>query len=1181
MEAHTTFTDPERSPQDPQQQLLVALFAQDLTTFCELLRNPKVEPVHKYGPPHWFTCLEIACQHDGCEEFVRALLQAGVKPNVNTTVPEPIHYAASKGHDKTLKVLLWDKRTKVNAVDNFGRTALHLAAKNFGSGEDTERYERCIALLMSCSNIDVNHPNKKGCTAVYEAAYYGGQEAVLAMLRYGSHVLDIDSSNGVGKSAREIIIERYPDLKSILPSPRIEHLHSDLNTQLLAAFQHRQLKIFCDILCQVNEYGNARLNPNFWYSKPYNSTCLEMACKETGCEEFVHALLLAGADPNIVNIITHKPLLHLIAEEGNYEAMKVLLEDKRVNVNMVDECGRTALHIAVEQHEGNYEDTRRQLECISLLLKQNGIDVNRTDKNGRTVAYSAALRNNTEALKLILEQDGLRVDMDISQEPEQKSVAENCESALKEALFQYLYKREIQEFIRTFKKLVNKYATLGVPEFDDGYYTCLQYASNYGLYNVVKVLLEYQADPNATTEYDKRPPVVLTCLRQNQDILKCFLDLPPESNFNINATDARGNTALHYAVQNEDLASVIALLSHGADFKVRNIFDWPPLPAAALGTLLNRSLQTSEHFPDDEDYKLIFNYGLILAHVRQKVGKTASKDESLPLVKNQDQESFKERHQGQALTSEMDLLFHLSQSQEYKNLLTHPIITSFLHLKWFRIRATYYIHLVLYVLFLILLNIYFFMDYGLSDPYSTFKNASMHKVSAETNTSEGKYQETHLERFRTIYGNLTWFLLLFMLFCHTVRELFKFVMSPSKYLFTLDNMLDIVLVFITSIVMFKSWDEDHHRKLFTAFSLFLSWIELALITGRLPKLSINIEMLKSVVRHYTFVFLSYFPFIIAFAVTFYIYHDNEAYNNGTQVFPSLWTAVTNTFMLMTGGFDMLSSNGYSYIMHLLFAFLITIVMFNVLTGIAVSDVQLNRDNTEILQAVSRITLLYEIESTLIYWNTFMEKICKFNCASKMAAYLNNTLRRAILFPNTISSEKNISILPNRNAKIIFHTDENSVTCKMDMKILQAALNIIRNKEKTSELDHMRHRLQQNHNEYLQKFRESSNSIDKIEDTMDENCKKLEKIEENFSLFQNKVEMKHTNLDTNITSLKEQCHLQLAYSQKTLQENLEKYEHRFNWIQQSQKQTIDLLTDILTVLNSGNDKTTFGNTTSAT
>jgi ankyrin repeat protein len=139
MEQHLASTDPVTTPQDLHEQLLEALSARDLSTFCELLKNHKFEPVHKYGSPQLSTCLEIACQYDGCEEFVRALLQAGVNPNINTIVPEPIHYAASKGYDKTLKVLLLDKQTKVNAVDNFGRTALHLAAKNFGHGEDADR----------------------------------------------------------------------------------------------------------------------------------------------------------------------------------------------------------------------------------------------------------------------------------------------------------------------------------------------------------------------------------------------------------------------------------------------------------------------------------------------------------------------------------------------------------------------------------------------------------------------------------------------------------------------------------------------------------------------------------------------------------------------------------------------------------------------------------------------------------------------------------------------------------------------------------------------------------------------------------------------------------------------------------------------------------------------------------
>lgn len=141
MKHYTTTKNPESTTQNLQEQLLEALVARDLTLFCALLRNPQVNPLHKYGPPHWFTCLEIASKNAGCEEFVTALLQSGVEPNINTIVWEPIHYAAAEGHDKTLEVLLRDKRTKVNAVDNSGRTALHLAAKHFGQGEDAERYE--------------------------------------------------------------------------------------------------------------------------------------------------------------------------------------------------------------------------------------------------------------------------------------------------------------------------------------------------------------------------------------------------------------------------------------------------------------------------------------------------------------------------------------------------------------------------------------------------------------------------------------------------------------------------------------------------------------------------------------------------------------------------------------------------------------------------------------------------------------------------------------------------------------------------------------------------------------------------------------------------------------------------------------------------------------------------------
>ncbi|PSN40730.1 hypothetical protein C0J52_16788 [Blattella germanica] len=1187
------------SSQRLQDNLLESLLSRDIITFQKLLKDPQVNPSHKYGYPHWSTCLEIASRHKGCEEFIRALLQSGVKPNINVIVPEPIHYAASRENDDTLRILL---------------------------------YERCIALLFSRSDMDVNRPNKKGCTALYEAAHFGGRDAVVAMLKHGFHILDLDSTRGVGKSPHEIIMQRYPDLRNSLPPPKVEQLQSDSHSQLLAAFQHRQLNVFRDLLCQVDIYGNARLNPNFWYNAPYNSTCLEMACKETGCEEFAQALLKAGADPNTVNLITKKSPLHTAVQFGNHEALCVLLQDKRSNVNMIDELGKTPLHIAVDQHWGSDDDTTRLEECVTLLLEHQNINVNILDKNGHTAIHTAALRGNKQAVQFILQCERLQLDLDSPLGSEnkstrdliinkfsdfkrllsQKSLIEDNGKVLKETLFQYLYKRQTEEFIKDFKENMKSDIVVPIREADDGCFTFLQYACNYGLIDVVQLLLEFNANPNATSDYDKRPPIILTCLKNNLEILNCFLELQADANFNINASDAKGNTALHYAARNEDLNIVIALLSHGADMKIKNIFGELPLSSTVVKRLLDHSLNTNEHFPEDENYELIFNYSFLLAQNKEDyLKKSKIREEILPLVKSHDEESISENRKMRAVVPEMDLLFHFSQSQEHRNLLKHPIITSFLHLKWLRIRATYYTNLVLYILFLILLNIYILMDYGQQSRPTDTNNIMMNN-SEQNITDEGKEDNdlSHLARFKTMYGNIIWFSLLFILFCHTIRELFKFVMSPSRYLLTLDTMLDLALVFITAIVLFKSWEDEENRKLFTAFALFLSWVVLALIIGRLPLFSINIQMLKSVSKHYVFIFLSYFFIIIAFGVSFYIfYYDNwNSYYDttlcvGNETHPSgqctrssdslqyrkhsnvmsnsneneeqtLWTSVTQAALYVAGGFSasfIPIDRGYSFIMLLLFAFIVIMVMINILTGIAVNEVKFIQDNADELFIESRITLLYETESILIYWNRFMEKLCKFDCAFKMSSYLNTTLRKIIVFPDVAPTEKKVSVLPNKNGKIMFPNQVQNDTPRMKMDILKSAITIIGNKGKISLMDELKLNIKQNHNEDLQNIQDCHYTLDKIQNKMENNNIKVQKLEENINKLQNKLDKDNKSLDTNFKNLIDQCQLQMAHIQENLQEKLNQYEYRFNWIEQSHKQTTDLLTEILSILHSENDE----------
>jgi hypothetical protein len=61
---------------------------------------------------------------------------------------------------------------------------------------------------------------------------------------------------------------------------------------------------------------------------------------------------------------------------------------------------------------------------------------------------------------------------------------------------------------------------------------------------------------------------------------------------------------------------------------------------------------------------------------------------------------------------ETDALWHMGQSKEHRHLLKHPVITSFLWLKWQRIRKTFNRNMRFYVLFVFILTWFIFEKFG-------------------------------------------------------------------------------------------------------------------------------------------------------------------------------------------------------------------------------------------------------------------------------------------------------------------------------------------------------------------------------------------------------------------------------------------------------------------------------------
>jgi ankyrin repeat protein len=501
---------------------------------------------------------------------VEVLLDIGADPNSRLEdFPSFLRWVISLNMPSKVHDLVESTLTDIESVDSRGRTPLHIAAEEEGSGEiielliaaganlhtsnfigesllHTAADKNKISLVKQLieNQVDPNLKDNSLKTPLHSAAMKeSSAEAVKLLLSYGANPTEVDNFR---KTALD-----YACMKGLAGIVVVfaQHVHSDrklcqqlLTTALHYATVHENVEIVRILLSYgsnpIAEMQVSQVTPLHYavlagniplietlamhdftivnFPDRNQTTALHIAASCNNAEA-AQVLVKYGAYPNSKDCRERTPL-HFAVNEGNLEVIKILLEHCWTNLSIKDCKSRTALHIAAKSN---------QVEALRLLLEK-GCDTNVLGKSSFTPLHYAAKKGCTDAIQALLSDPSTSVDQ---------------------------------------------------PDF--GGRTALHIAVNGNKFDAVKSLLANGADPNLRDTFKGKTPLHVAVELGNMESAEL---LARHNTTNNNIQDSQGRTALHLAVLKDHVDFVCQLLMHDADPNIRDeIFSTPLHYAAQKG----------------------------------------------------------------------------------------------------------------------------------------------------------------------------------------------------------------------------------------------------------------------------------------------------------------------------------------------------------------------------------------------------------------------------------------------------------------------------------------------------------------------------------------------------------------------------------------------------------------------
>ena len=405
--------------------------------------------------------------------------------------------------------------------------------------------------------------------------------------------------------------------------------------------------------------------------------------------------------------------------------------------------------------------------------------------------------------------------------------------------------------------------------------TPLHQAVSLGRLEAIRTLLSAGAIINSADK-EGVTPLHVCCWRGHAATLKMLLNCSATKE-GINVPDAKGRTALHKAAYRGSGECIQQLLKAGADLGAKTksglsaltLILRLPTGTKILSQRLDESISTNSADPNEFACRLKFDYSILLSKTKeQQMGVLEDILDESPEIKTAD-------------------------------LLQHPLIESFLFLKWRKIRLLFFSNVIFYLILVGGVTSYVLSSVAIDRHQHEEAAKGIDRqgvppvVEVNNNGTLAAIKVISEEQGTVLQLQMSLSVIILIII---FQECIQFASLHVQYLREAESWIKMGALVTSTIVIFThsppNWPE--WVKHVSAFAVLFGWTEVTLLLGRLPTFGVYALMFYSVAQHLVKFIFVFFFFLAGFAFSFHIMFNDKA------AFTSPWSSLLRTLAMMIG-----------------------------------------------------------------------------------------------------------------------------------------------------------------------------------------------------------------------------------------------------------------------------------------